>query len=66
MISSAMDEPLPPYDHQPCCVVTTTGNYLTINNTWSPDPAQAHISERWFMEKQAMSHKIPTVIIRAK
>jgi adenosylhomocysteinase len=46
--------------------VTTTGNYLTINNTWSPDPAQAHISERWFMEKQAMSHKTPTVIIRAK
>ena len=61
-----MSEPLPPHKHQPCCVVTTTGTFLTINGTWSPDPADAHISERWFMEKQAMRFNIPTVVIRAK
>ena len=61
-----MTEPLPPYEHQLCWLVTTTGNYLTINNTWSPDPAHARIAERWFLEKQALSHNIHTVIIRAK
>lgn len=53
------------YDHQPCWLVSTTGQFLTINNTWSPDPKRARIAERWFMEKLAMAQSIPTVIIRA-
>lgn len=65
MTVSAMALPLTPYDQQPCHLVTTTGNYLTINNTWSPDPKQARTAERWFMERQALGHKVPTVIIRA-
>lgn len=65
MNRSAMAQSPHPYDHQPCHLVTTTGSFLTINDTWSPDPTQARTAERWFMERQAMRHNIPTVIIRA-
>lgn len=54
------------HERQSCRLVSTIGHYYTINRTWSPDPAQALTSERWFIELQARSINVPTVVIRER
>lgn len=53
------------HDHQPCRLVSMTGDYLTPNNTFSPDPAKSLIAERWMMKRKALQINTPTLIIRA-
>lgn len=54
-----------PYDNQPCRLVSMTGTYLTPNNTFSPDPAEALTAERWLLQRKAQQINTPTLIIRA-
>lgn len=56
--------PIATRDHQLCRLVTTSGLYLTINNTFSEDPAQAVTAERWFLEMKAAAINTTTVVIR--
>lgn len=51
-------------DQQQCRLVTVSGLYLTVNNTFSEDPAQAITAERWFLEMAAVTIPVPTVLIR--
>ena len=42
-----------------------TGHFLTANDTFSPDPADALTAERWLIQRKANSLRTPTLIIRA-
>ncbi len=46
-------------------LITLTGHYLTVNNTWSLDPKQAVKAERWWLEYNQPKINVATVIIRA-
>lgn len=56
--------PLTARDTQTCRMVTHTGLYFTINNTFSEDPAAAATAERWFLEMKAAQLNTPCIIIR--
>lgn len=54
-----------PHDHQPCWLVSITGSYLTPSGTFSDNPAEALIAERWYLRNQQLRIPLATLIIRA-
>ena len=53
------------HDRQLCRLVSITGDYLTPNGTFSPDPKDAYVAQRWWLDRQASMINTVTVIIRA-
>ena len=51
--------------NQPSRLVTLCGQYLTVNGTFSADPARALTAERWYIERQQQRINTPTIILRA-
>ena len=54
-----------PHDHQPCWLISITGSYLTPFGTFSDNPAEALIAERWYLQRQQSRFPLATLIIRA-
>jgi hypothetical protein len=54
-----------PHDHQPCWLISVTGSYLTPFGTFSDNPAEALIAERWYLQRQQSRLPVATLIIRA-
>ena len=52
-------------DYQPCKLVTLCGQFLTVNGTFSADPASALTAERWWLEREQRRINTPTILIRA-
>ena len=50
---------------QPSRLITLCGQYLTVNGTFSADPARALTAERWWIEREQSRINAPTIIIRA-
>lgn len=46
-------------------LVSITGHFLTVNNTWTKDPTKALKAERWWLEYAQQKINTMTVIIRA-
>lgn len=51
--------------NQPSRLVTLCGQYLTVNGTFSADPARALTAERWYIERQQQRINTATIILRA-
>ena len=52
-------------EYQPCKLVTLCGQFLTVNGTFSADPAQALTAERWYIEREQRRINTATIIVRA-
>lgn len=52
-------------EYQPCRLVSLCGQYLTVNGTFSADPAFALIAERWWIEREQRRINTATIILRA-
>ena len=52
-------------EYQPCKLVSLCGQFLTVNGTFSADPAQALTAERWWIEREQRRINTATIIVRA-
>ena len=52
-------------ENQPCRLVSLCGQFLTVNGTFSADPARALTAERWWIEREQRRINTPTIILRA-
>jgi len=52
-------------EYQPCKLVTLCGQFLTVNGTFSADPAHALTAERWYIEREQRRINAATIIVRA-
>jgi hypothetical protein len=52
-------------EYQPCKLVTLCGQFLTVNGTFSADPAHALTAERWWIEREQSRINTATIIVRA-
>ena len=52
-------------EYQPCKLVTLCGQFLTVNGTFSADPAHALTAERWYIEREQRRINTATIIVRA-
>lgn len=52
-------------EYQPCKLVSLCGQFLTVNGTFSADPAQALTAERWYIEREQRRINTATIIVRA-
>jgi hypothetical protein len=52
-------------ENQPCRLVSLCGQFLTVNGTFSADPARALTAERWWIEREQRRIKTATIILRA-
>lgn len=52
-------------EYQPCKLVSLCGQFLTVNGTFSADPAHALTAERWWIEREQSRINTATIIVRA-
>jgi hypothetical protein len=52
-------------ENQPCRLVSLCGQFLTVNGTFSADPARALTAERWYIEREQRRINTATIILRA-
>ena len=52
-------------EYQPCKLVSLCGQFLTVNGTFSADPAHALTAERWWIEREQRRFNTATIIVRA-
>jgi len=52
-------------ENQPCRLVSLCGQFLTVNGTFSADPASALTAERWWLEREQRRINTLSIIIRA-
>ena len=52
-------------EYQPCKLVTLCGQFLTVNGTFSADPAHALTAERWYIEREQRRINAATIVVRA-
>ena len=52
-------------EYQLCRLVSLCGQFLTVNGTFSADPAKALNAERWWIEREQSRINTATIIIRA-
>ena len=52
-------------EYQLCKLISLCGQFLTVNGTFSADPAHALTAERWYIEREQRRINTATIIVRA-
>ena len=52
-------------EYQLCKLISLCGQFLTVNGTFSADPAHALTAERWWIEREQRRINTATIIVRA-